>query len=161
MKIIDVETTGLNIEDDDRIVSIAALDILNETFFYSYVNPQRGSSPEALKIHSLDEKFLSDKPLFVDIADQFLKFIGDDTLIAHNAQFDISAINTELHRCGKNKLTNFTIDTLNLARDKFPGQRYSLDKLCEKFGIDRQIRDVKHDALHDCRLTKEIYLKLT
>ena len=161
MKVLDVETTGLNVDKDDRIVSIGVLDIVTGATFYQCVNPGRSSCPEALRIHQLSDEFLSSQKTFSEIAENLLMFIGNDIIVAHNAPFDMTAVNTELKRCERGPLNNKVIDTLALARSMFPGERCSLDNLCKRLSIDRGGREDKHDALHDCSLTKELFLKLT
>lgn len=161
VKFIDVETTGLEVGSADRIISIAALDLETEASFFSYVNPDgKTSHPRALEIHKLTPEFLEDKPKFAQVADSFLQFIGEEALIAHNAPFDICAINTELKRISYPILTNATLDTIDLSRQKLPLASHSLDTLINYFEIDSSSRQERHGALDDCRLLKLVFQKL-
>ena len=162
--VLDTETTGLNPENGDRIVDIACVELINHIqtgkVYQTYVNPQRLMNDEALRITGITNEFLMDKPLFEDIADEFLDFVKDSTLIIHNAKFDIDFLNSELSRLEKPlfKLED-AVDTLMLAKIKFPGSAVNLDALCRKFEIDTSIR-VTHGALVDCYLLAEVYLNL-
>ena len=163
--ILDTETTGLDPENGDRIVEISCLELVNRLpsnqNFHSYINPECAMSPEAEKIHGLSSAFLADKPLFADIAEAFLQFIGDAPLIIHNAVFDIKFLNAELARVGLASLEAHPVrDTLAMARQKFPGAPASLDALCRRFGVDNSARDV-HGAQIDCQLLAAVYLELS
>ncbi len=159
--ILDTETTGLS--DRDRLVDIACLEVKNclptGRFFQTYLNPQISISSEAQAIHGLSSSFLQDKPLFQEISDEFKDFIGDKTLVIHNAAFDIKFINRELKNIGQPPLENAVIDTLDIAKKSFPGSPVSLDALCNRFKIDRSRRE-KHGALLDCELLALVYLEL-
>ncbi len=161
---LDTETTGLDPDSGDRIVEVACVELINhqptERFYHTYVNPLRDIPEEARRVHGLTAKFLSDKPLFSEIAEGFLAFIGDAPLVIHNAAFDMKFLNAELRRA-RHKLLPFdrAIDTLRIAQDKFPGARVNLDALCARFGIDNAHRTL-HGALLDTRLLAEVYLEL-
>jgi DNA polymerase III subunit epsilon len=162
--IFDTETTGLDPTGGDRIIEIAAIEILNDkltdNIFHVYLDPQRDIPDSAFKVHGISREFLINKPIFSQIMDEFLIFIGDDPLIAHNAEFDLKFINEELRRAGRPALeTNLIIDTLALARQKHPGAANSLDALCARYGIDRS-RRTKHGALIDTEILAEVYLEL-
>ena len=162
--VLDTETTGLSVKDGHRIVEIGCIEldnlIPNSNKFHCYLNPERKVSEKALEVHGYTDQFLSDKKKFVDIADEFLLFIKDKRLIIHNAEFDISHLNNELQLAGKNKIdTKNVIDTLDLARDKFPGSQISLDALCKRYRIDNSKR-LKHTALIDCELLTKVYINL-
>ncbi len=162
--VFDTETTGFDPATGDRIVEIGALELINhlptDNQFHTYINPQRDMPESAFSVHGLSEEFLSDKPLFADIAGQFLEFIGDDTLIAHNASFDIKFINAELTRVNLPVLSfDRVIDTLALAKKKHPAGPNSLDALCKRYGIDNRMRDL-HGALLDSELLAGVYLEL-
>jgi DNA polymerase-3 subunit epsilon len=161
--VLDTETTGLNPADGDRIVEVACVELVNllptgrELHFYC--NPERDMPAEAMAVHGLSSEFLSDKPLFIDQADRFAAFTQDARLIAHNAEFDLRFLQAELKRCSRPRLANEVVDTLQLARRKFPGSPASLDALCRRFGIDLSER-AKHGALIDTRLLAKVYLEL-
>lgn len=162
--IIDTETTGLDPLGEDRIVEIAAVEIVNDSItqkiFHEYVNPERYMPDSAFRVHGISGAFLEGKPLFRDIVDGFIDFIGDDPLIAHNAEFDLQFINAELQRSGRSALDkNRFIDTLSMARRKHPGAPNSLDALCARYGIDRS-RRITHGALIDSEILAEIYVEL-
>ena len=162
--IFDTETTGLDPLGGDRIIEIAAIEILNDkltdNIFHVYIDPQRDVPDSAFRVHGISRDFLIDKPIFSHVMDEFLKFIGDDPLIAHNAEFDMKFINEELKRAGRPSLENNpVIDTLALARQKHPGAANSLDALCVRYGIDRS-RRTKHGALIDTEILAEVYLEL-
>jgi len=162
--VFDTETTGLDPIGGDRIIEIAAIEIINDkltdNIFHLYINPERDVPDSAVKIHGISSEFLVDKPIFINIIDEFLEFIGDDTIIAHNAEFDLKFINEELRRAGRPALENNpVIDTLALARQKHPGAANSLDALCTRYGIDRS-RRTKHGALIDTEILAEVYLEL-
>ncbi|MGG9999314.1 DNA polymerase III subunit epsilon [Pseudovibrio ascidiaceicola] len=160
----DTETTGLNPLDGDRLVEIGGVELINfiptGRTCHLYVNPQRDMPEEAFRIHGLSAEFLSDKPLFVDVADEFLDFVGDSRLVIHNAPFDMGFINMELGRCNKPKIPNTQVlDTLKLARRKFPTGSVSLDALCSRYNVDNTKR-VYHGALLDAELLAEVYLEM-
>ena len=162
--ILDTETTGLSIADNHKIVEIGCVELNNQiptnNIFHEYINPQRAVSEDAYKVHGYSNKFLSDKKIFSEIAEDFLNFIGDKTIIIHNAPFDLSFLNYELKLCKKNEIKpNIVIDTLELARSKFPGSQNSLDALCKRFKIDNSKRK-NHTALLDCKLLLEVYVNL-
>ena len=162
--VLDTETTGLEIKDGHRIVEIGCIELENliptSKKFHCYLNPGRKVSEKALEVHGYTDEFLSDKKKFKDIADEFLEFIKDKKLIIHNAEFDLAHLNNELGLIGKNKINkNNIIDTLDLARDKFPGSGISLDALCKRYRIDNFKRK-KHTALIDCELLSKVYINL-
>ena len=162
--VLDTETTGLSVKDGHRIVEIGCVEledlIPTKKIFHFYLNPERKVSEEALKVHGYSNEFLSDKKKFAEIADDFLEFIKDKKIIIHNAEFDISHINNELLIAGKNKIAKTNVvDTLELARNKFPGSAISLDALCKRFRIDNSKRE-KHTALIDCELLSKVYINL-
>jgi DNA polymerase-3 subunit epsilon len=161
---LDVETTGLDPKQGHKIIEIAAVEMINKVktnnFFHSYINPRREVPFEAFKIHGISTEFLTDKPLFDHIADKFLKFIGSDFLIIHNAAFDTKFINYELSLLGLKSLNkDKIIDSLLIARSKFPGSPASLDALCKRFSIDLSKRQ-KHGALLDSELLCDVYVEL-
>tara|TARA_B100001540_G_scaffold275783_1_gene262193 strand:+ start:253 stop:921 length:669 start_codon:yes stop_codon:yes gene_type:complete len=162
--VLDTETTGLSIKDGHRIVEIGCLElddlVPTKNIFHFYLNPERKVSEEAFKVHGYSNEFLSDKKKFTEIAEDFLKFIKDKNIIIHNAEFDMAHINNELLLAGKEKITKKNvIDTLDIARNKFPGSSISLDALCKRFGIDNSKRK-KHTALIDCELLSKVYINL-
>lgn len=162
--VLDTETTGLSPRDGDRLVEIGCLELFNHVAtgetWHCYINPERDMPAEAEAVHGLTEDFLSDKPLFNDVVEDFLKFIGDDPLVIHNASFDMGFINAELTRAGRPALPDSqAIDTVSMARAKFPGSPASLDALCRRFGIDNSARTL-HGALLDAELLAEVYLEL-
>ena len=162
--VLDTETTGLSVKDGHRIVEIGCLELENliptKNFFHCYLNPERKVSESALKIHGYTDKFLSDKKKFFDIADDFLDFIKEKKIIIHNAEFDIGHLNNELRLIGKGPINKENvIDTLELARNKFPGSGISLDALCKRFRVDNSRRK-KHTALIDCELLAKVYINL-
>ncbi len=161
--VLDTETTGISIREGHRIVEIGCIELENfvptKKIFHYYLNPERKVSEKALEVHGYTDEFLSNKKKFIDIADEFLSFIKDKRLIIHNADFDLSHLNNELEKIGKKKLKNEIIDTLSLARDKFPGSGISLDALCKRFRIDNSKRE-KHTALVDCELLAKVYINL-
>ncbi len=162
--VLDTETTGLSVKDGHRIVEIGCIElddfIPTKKIFHAYLNPERKVSEEAFKVHGYSDEFLSDKKNFSEIADDFLEFIKDKKIIIHNAEFDIAHINNELLITGKAKITKKNIvDTLDIARNKFPGSAISLDALCKRFGINNSKRE-KHTALVDCELLSKIYINL-
>ena len=162
--ILDTETTGLSPEQGHRIVEIGAVEMINFSptgkQLHLYMNPEREMEAEAERIHGLSTAFLSDKPLFIDIAQQLIDFIGDDVLVIHNAPFDVGFLNAELSRCKIAPLSmDRVIDTLLLARQKFPGAQASLDALCRRFDIDNTHRDL-HGALIDADLLASVFVEL-
>ena len=162
--VLDTETTGLEVKDGHRIVEIGCIELENliptSKKFHCYLNPERKVSEKALEVHGYTDEFLSDKKKFKDIVDEFLEFIKDKKLIFHNAEFDLTHLNNELQLIGKNKINkNSIIDTLDLARDKFPGLGISLDALCKRYRIDNSKRK-KHTALIDCELLSRVYINL-
>ena len=162
--VLDTETTGLNPANGDRIVEIGALELINHLptgkQFHKYVNPQRDMPTEAFAVHGLSQEFLSDKPLFADIAGEFEEFIQEDTLIIHNAPFDMKFLNAELINISRVPLNfNRVIDSLKLARKKHPAGPNSLDALCRRYKIDISMRDI-HGALLDSQLLAGVYLEL-
>ena len=162
--VLDTETTGLSIKDGHRIVEIGCIELEDlmptKKKFHCYLNPERKVSEKALEVHGYTDEFLSDKPKFNEIADEFLRFISDKRLIIHNAEFDISHLKNELKILGNQTIKNEVIDTLSLARDKFPGSPISLDALCKRYRVDNSSR-VKHTALVDCELLAKVYINLT
>lgn len=162
--ILDTETTGLSPKDGHRVVEIGCVEVSHYLatgkVFHRYLNPERDMPAEAAAVHGLTEEFLADKPLFTQVVDEFLEFIGDARLVIHNAAFDLGFLNAELQRAGFPTLPpTRALDTVELARRKFPGMRNSLDALCERFGIDKSARDF-HGALLDAQLLAEVYLEL-
>tara|TARA_B110001454_G_C12658641_1_gene408560 strand:+ start:518 stop:1192 length:675 start_codon:yes stop_codon:yes gene_type:complete len=162
--VLDTETTGLSVKDGHRIVEIGCVELLNriptKNTFHCYLNPERKVSEEAFKIHGYSDEFLANKPKFIEIVDKFLDFIGDKNLVMHNAGFDLAHLNNELRIVEKKTLNNFGIvDTLEIARGKFPGSQISLDALCKKFRIDNSKRE-KHSAIVDCELLAKVYVNL-
>jgi DNA polymerase-3 subunit epsilon len=160
----DTETTGFEPAEGHRIVEIGCVELMDHfptgRTLQFYLNPERDVPIESQRVHGLSNEFLADKALFAHIADEFLEFIGDAPLVIHNAAFDIKFINAELTRCGRPALPFArTIDTIEIAKRKIPGARYSLDELCRRFGVDLSSRS-KHGALLDAQLTAEIYLEL-
>ena len=161
--VLDTETTGISVKDGHRIVEIGCIELDNLTptqkKFHCYLNPERKVSEQALKVHGYTDKFLSKQKKFSEVADNFLDFIKDKKLIIHNADFDLAHLNNELKLFGKQKIDNIVLDTLILARDKFPGSQVSLDALCKRFRIDNS-RRVTHTALIDCDLLFKVYINL-
>ena len=162
--VLDTETTGLEPAYGHRIVEIGAIELLNKVEtgvkFHYYINPERDMPKEAYSVHGISEKFLQDKPKFQEIADEFLEFIKDSTLVIHNSAFDIKFLNHELERLNKPSLDfNSAIDTLAIARRLFPGSRVSLDALCRRFKVDNSARKF-HGALLDAKLLAEIYIEM-
>ena len=162
--VLDTETTGLDPLAGHRVVELGCVELENMVAtgrtFHAYFNPEMAMPAGAQDIHGLSDEFLADKPSFAEKVEEFLEFVGDAQLVIHNAQFDIGFLNAELERVGKAKLINAYVDTVSVARKKFPGQRVSLDALCERFSIDNSNR-VKHGALLDSELLAEVYLELS
>ena len=161
--ILDTETTGLSVKEGHRIVEIGCIELENfiptNNNFHCYLNPERKVSEKALETHGYTDKFLSDKKKFLEIADDFLSYIKGKKLIIHNAEFDLSHLNNELKIAGKDLINNEIVDTVVLARDKFPGSSNSLDALCKRYRIDNSKRE-KHTALIDCDLLSKVYINL-
>ena len=161
--ILDTETTGISVKDGHRIVEIGCIELDNlvptKNKFHCYLNPERKVSEKALEVHGYSDEFLSNKKKFGEIIDEFLTFIKDKTLIIHNAEFDLAHLNNELKIQGKEILKNKIVDTLVLARNKFPGSSISLDALCRRYRIDNSKR-VQHTALIDCDLLAKVYINL-
>ena len=163
--VLDTETTGLSVAQGHRIVEIGCIELKNQIptnkTFHCYLNPQRKVSEDAIKVHGYTDEFLIDKKKFSDVVDDFLQFIQNKKLIIHNAEFDISHINNELKLIGKPTISkDSVIDTLDIAREKFPGSSISLDALCKRFRIDNSRRKF-HTALIDCELLSKVYINLT
>tara|TARA_Y100000996_G_scaffold365431_2_gene310191 strand:+ start:228 stop:890 length:663 start_codon:yes stop_codon:yes gene_type:complete len=162
--VLDTETTGISVKEGHRIVEIGCIELDNliptKKSFHCYLNPERKVSERALEVHGYSDDFLSDKKKFKEISEEFINFIKGKRLIIHNAEFDISHLNHELELVGKNKIDNQIVDTLVLAREKFPGSSISLDALCKRYRIDNSKR-VKHTALVDCELLCKVYINLT
>jgi DNA polymerase-3 subunit epsilon len=161
--VLDTETTGLSPAGGDRLVEIGCVELINHIptgkHFHVYINPQRPMPEEAFRVHGLGDDFLADKPLFKAVAQEFRDFVGDATLVIHNASFDMGFLNAELEWAGLPRLTNAVIDTVTLAREKHPGARVSLDALCKHYGIDNSRRTL-HGALLDSEILAEVYLEL-
>lgn len=161
----DTETTGLDPESGHRVVEIGGVELINRVptgeTYHVYLNPERDMPVEAFQVHGLSEAFLADKPLFQDVVEEFLEFVGDAKLVIHNASFDMKFLNAELRACGRPTLPmSQAIDTVAMAREKFPGSAASLDALCKRFAIDNSAR-TKHGALLDAELLAEVYIELT
>ena len=162
--VVDTETTGLSVKDGHRIVEIGCIELENfvptKNIFHCYLNPERKVSEKAFEVHGYSDEFLSDKKKFSEIANDFLEYIKDKKIIIHNAEFDIAHLNNELSLIGKEKITKENIiDTLDIARNKFPGSAINLDALCKRFRIDNSRRE-KHTALIDCELLSKVYINL-
>ena len=161
--VLDTETTGISVKEGHRIVEIGCIELDNliptKNKFHCYLNPERKVSEKAFEVHGYSDEFLSKQKKFSEIGEEFLSFIGDKPLIIHNAEFDIAHLNNELLLFGRKKINNDLVDTLILAREKFPGSPVSLDALCKRFRIDNTIR-TKHTALIDCELLTKVYINL-
>ena len=162
--VLDTETTGLDPDAGHRVIEIGCVELVDHfptgRTLQFYLNPQRDMPPDAQRIHGITAEFLADKPLFADVAEEFLEFIGDAPLVIHNASFDLKFLNAELTRCTRGPLAGArAIDTIDIAKNKFPGSRYSLDELCKRFSIDLSGRSL-HGALLDAELTAQVYLEL-
>jgi DNA polymerase-3 subunit epsilon len=162
--VLDTETTGISPDEGHRLVEIGCVELENHMptgrTFHVYINPERDMPEGAFKVHGLSEEFLSDKPKFAEVADDFVAFISDAPLVIHNAAFDMGFLNAELKRSGRQVLPpSQAVDTLAIARKKFPGAQNSLDALCRRFNVDNSNR-VKHGALLDSELLAEVYLEL-
>jgi DNA polymerase III subunit epsilon len=162
--VLDTETTGLDPATGDRLVEIGCVELVNHlptgVTYHQYINPERDMPAGAFAVHGLSEEFLRNHPVFADVVDDFLSFIGSDRLVIHNAEFDMRFLNAELVRAGRRQLTSDrVVDTLALARRRFPGASASLDALCRRFGVDGSARTL-HGALLDSELLAEVYLEL-
>ncbi|MBP3545541.1 MAG: DNA polymerase III subunit epsilon [Alphaproteobacteria bacterium] len=163
--VFDTETTGLNPEHGDRLVEIGAIELINHIptgkTYHQYINPQRSVPEEVVKVHGLTEEFLKDFPVFDDIADDFVDFVGEDgILVAHNASFDMKFINYELQKSGREEFSkDRVIDSLEIARKMFPGAKNNLDALCKRYGVDNSSRTF-HGALLDADLLAQVYFEL-
>ena len=162
--VLDTETTGFEPADGHRVVEIGCVELMEHLptgrTYRCYLNPERLVPVESQRVHGLSDEFLADKPKFGDIVDEFLNFIGDAALVIHNASFDMKFVNAELHRIGRPPIPYArAIDTIEIAKGKIPGARYSLDELCKRFAIDLSAR-TKHGALLDAELTAQVYLEL-
>ena len=161
--VLDTETTGLKVSDGHRIVEIGCIELKDliptKNKFHCYLNPERKVSEDAFKIHGYNDDFLSKQKKFSDVADQFLEFIDGKRLVRHNAEFDMAHLNNELKLLGKDQIKEEVIDTLQIARDKFPGSGTSLDALCKRYNIDNSKRE-KHNAVIDCELLSKVYINL-
>ena len=161
--VLDTETTGISVKDGHRLVEIGCIELENliptKNRFHCYLNPERKVSEKALEVHGYTDEFLATQKKFLEVVEKFLDFIKDKRLIIHNADFDLSHLNNELAILGKKKLNNEIVDTLILARDKFPGSPVSLDALCKRFRIDNSQR-TQHTALIDCDLLAKVYINL-
>ena len=161
--VLDTETTGISTKEGHRIVEIGCIELDNliptKNRFHCYLNPERKVSEKALEVHGYTDEFLAHQKKFVDIGEQFLEFIKNKRLIIHNAEFDLGHLNNEMSLLGKKKISNEVIDTLTLARDKFPGSPVSLDALCKRYKIDNSKR-IQHTALIDCDLLAKVYINL-
>ena len=161
--VLDTETTGISVKEGHRIVEIGCIELENliptKNKFHCYLNPERKVDEKAFEVHGYSDSFLSDKMKFREIADDFLRFIKNKRLIIHNAEFDLSHLNNELKIIGKKKIDNEVVDTVSLARNKFPGSQISLDALCKRYRIDNSKR-VQHTALIDCDLLAKVYINL-
>ena len=161
--VLDTETTGISIKEGHRIVEIGCIELENliptKNKFHCYLNPERKVSEKALEVHGYTDEFLATQKKFSDIGEQFLEFIKNKRLIIHNADFDLGHLNNELAILGKKKIENEIVDTLILARDKFPGSPVSLDALCKRYRVDNS-RRTQHTALVDCHLLAKVYINL-
>jgi DNA polymerase-3 subunit epsilon len=161
--VLDTETTGISVKEGHRIVEIGCIELENliptKNRFHCYLNPERKVSEKALEVHGYTDDFLASQKKFSDVGEEFLEFIKDKRLIIHNAEFDLSHLNNELSLFGKKKIENEVVDTLTLARDKFPGSPVSLDALCKRYRIDNSKR-TQHTALIDCDLLAKVYINL-
>ena len=161
--VLDTETTGLSVKDGHRIVEIGCIELENliptKNSFHCYLNPERKVSVKALEVHGYTDEFLKSQKKFVEVVESFLNLIKDKKLIIHNAEFDLAHLNNELKILGKDTIKNDVIDTLILAKNKFPGSPVSLDALCRRYRIDNSKRD-KHTALIDCNLLSKVYINL-
>ena len=161
--VLDTETTGISVKDGHRIVEIGCIELDNlvptNNKFHCYLNPERKVSEKAFEVHGYSDEFLAKQKKFSEVADKFLEFIAGKKIIIHNADFDLSHLNNELKIVGKKKISNEIVDTLTLARDKYPGSPSNLDALCKRYRIDNS-RRTKHTALVDCDLLAKVYINL-
>jgi len=161
--VLDTETTGISVREGHRIVEIGCIELDNliptKNKFHCYLNPERKVSEKALEVHGYTDEFLSKQKKFAEVGEEFLSFIKNKRIIIHNAEFDLGHLNNELFIFGKNKIDNEIVDTLILARDKFPGSPVSLDALCKRYKIDNSKR-TQHTALIDCDLLAKVYINL-
>ncbi|MDA8593461.1 DNA polymerase III subunit epsilon [Candidatus Pelagibacter bacterium] len=161
--VLDTETTGISVKEGHRLVEIGCIElddlIPTKNRFHCYLNPERKVSEKALEVHGYTDEFLATQKKFIDVVEKFLEFIKDKRLIIHNAEFDLGHLNNELAILGKKKLDNKIVDTLILARDKFPGSPVSLDALCKRYRVDNSKR-TQHTALIDCDLLAKVYINL-
>ena len=161
--VLDTETTGISVKDGHRLVEIGCIELDNliptKNRFHCYLNPERKVSEKALEVHGYTDEFLATQKKFLEVVEQFLEFIKNKRLIIHNAEFDLSHLNNELAILGKKKINNEIVDTLILARDKFPGSPVSLDALCKRYRVDNS-RRTQHTALVDCDLLAKVYINL-
>ena len=161
--VLDTETTGISVKEGHRIVEIGCIELENliptKKKFHSYLNHEKKVSEKAFEIHGYTDEFLANKKKFIQVVDEFLEFIRGKRLIIHNAEFDLSHLNNELALIGKNKIENEVVDTLILARNKFPGSLINLDSLCKRYRIDNSKR-INHTALIDCDLLAKVYINL-
>jgi len=161
--VLDTETTGISVKEGHRLVEIGCIElddlIPTKNRFHCYLNPERKVSEKALEVHGYTDEFLTTQKKFIDVVEKFLEFIKDKRLIIHNAEFDLGHLNNELAILGKKKLDNKIVDTLILARDKFPGSPVSLDALCKRYRVDNSKR-TQHTALIDCDLLAKVYINL-
>ena len=161
--ILDTETTGLNPVEGHKIIEIAAIEVVDflptGKMFHKYVNPERDVPQQSTDIHGITYEFLINKPIFSTIAEELINFVSEDPIVAHNVEFDIGFINHELINCGKDKLRNTKIDTVEIAREKYPGQSVSLDALCKRLNIENKSRE-KHSATLDAQLLAKVYIEL-
>lgn len=162
--ILDTETTGLEFTDGHRITEIGVVEVLNQIptgrTFHKYVNPEREVGEDSIRITGITNEKLAGMPLFSEVVEEFLDFVADDPIVAHNATFDINFLNHELGLCNRAPLSNEVVDTLEISRKKFPGARHSLDALCQRFEVDRSKRTL-HGALLDAEILAEVYIELT
>jgi DNA polymerase-3 subunit epsilon len=161
--VLDTETTGISVKDGHRIVEIGCIElddlVPTQKKFHCYLNPERKVSEKAFEVHGYSDEFLSKQKKFSQVANDFIEFIKDKRLVIHNAEFDLAHLNNELNLFGKNNIENEIVDTLTLARDKYPGSQVSLDALCKRFRIDNS-RRTHHTALIDCDLLAKVYINL-
>ncbi|MDR7925657.1 DNA polymerase III subunit epsilon [Acidithiobacillus thiooxidans] len=162
--VLDTETTGIDWKQGHRVIEIGAVELLDRRLtgnnYQQYLNPQRSSDPEALRVHGLSDAFLADKPLFAEVAENFLNYLGDAELIIHNAPFDLGFLNHELGKIEKMPLNHKVLDTLVDARRRHPGQKNDLNSLCRRYNVDNSHREL-HGALLDCEILAKVYLGMT
>ena len=162
--VLDTETTGIDPAQGHRVIEIGAVEVVDRRItgahFHEYLNPDRQSDPEAVRIHGITDAFLLDKPRFAEIAGSFLAFLGEDQLVIHNASFDLGFLNAELRRSDLPVLGNPVLDTLTEARRRHPGQKNDLNSLCRRYGVDNSQRTL-HGALLDCQILADVYMAMT